>query len=360
MATLTEKIPYYRANTKTGRWHWEPPAKARRLGMKSEALGEDTPKARARARELNEEMRRRMMSGDTAYASPVTPGSLASFWKRYRKTESWKRKGAVTRDEFVRAWRRIEPELGDKILTRIKVADLERFQTRLEREASEYERWRTIKKLRALLKAAKDYGVIREIPGATLPNPQPLGRQEIWTAGQIDRLIRRARALEDETMALAIELIWETAVSPVDARTAVLGELFDGQDGPYLHRPRSKTQAAIYAPLSAGLYARLLAHVAPEGVEPMPGAPLFRRPDGKPFSGPQDFAKRFSRIRRSEFGKDETRKMLDIRRGANVEMKVGGSVQGRPRPRPGQCHGHRRAASCDLYAGDAGRRAAGS
>ncbi len=324
MAKLREQIPYYRANSKTKRWHWEPPKWARDLGMKSVAYGEDTPESREDARLQNRKLAALKM-GRTEAEPRYPAGSLGSFWLKWRKTESWRRKSAGTREEFERAWKRIGPELGSKLITRITVNDLERFQLKLEAETTEYERWRTIKKLRELLNTAQTYGVISKAPAASLPNPQPRGRSQIFLAHEVVRLIKRAEAMGDETMAAAIALIWETAVSPVDARTLIPAELFMSKQGPYIHRPRRKTQAEIYAPIPQALYDTLMRLAAPDGAEALPTAPIFRRPDGRPFTGPQDFAKRFSRIRKAEFGKSESRKMLDLRRGANIEMTVGGA-----------------------------------
>lgn len=322
MAKVTENIPYYRRIAKTGRWHWEPPAWARALGVKSRAYGPDTPEARADARMQNERLRALRRDGG-ATVDHAPPGSLRAFWNKWRRTEGWRRKGAGTRAEFERVWPRINAAMGAELISRIGPGHLERLQVRLEREASDYDRWRTMKKLASILKAAEGYGVIGKAPRCPLPNPQPRGRSEIFTAADVAALVAAAESLDDETMACAISLIWEAAVSPVDARTLIPAELFAGREGPYLHRPRSKTQTAIYAPISPELHRRIMQLAAPDGAEPLPTAPVFRRPDGRPFTGPQDFAKRFARIRKAAFGAGETRKMLDLRRGANVEMAVG-------------------------------------
>jgi integrase len=126
-------------------------------------------------------------------------------------------------------------------------------------------------------------------------------------------------------MALAIELLWATMMSPVDIRTLSRAMVFENAGGLYVHRPRSKTQVEVYVDLDGDTARRLKAYL--NGTPTTLGdAPIIRgERGGKAFRNRHEFARRFATIRKAAFGEDEKRQMRDIRRSANVEADLGGA-----------------------------------
>ena len=326
MATVAEKIPYYRV--KNGVGYWEPPAWARVKPYDMEGLtcGPDSPAARDLARSRVELMRRLKVTGEVSTIAPVwPPGSLGAWFEKWRRSIAFTRKSAGVRAEFDQAWDHVSDALRKKRITDIKPGDVEKFQAALEDTKSEWTRWRTMKKLREVFDAAVDYQILKTSPAKTMPNPEPEGRSQLWTAAEVFALIDKADELGKPDMALSIALAWATMVSPVDVRTLTRAMVFEDKGGLYIVRKRSKTGVGILADLDDNTARRLKAYL--NGTpSTLPNVPIIRQENsGKAFKDRHDFARRFATIRKAAFGKDEKRQLRDIRRSANVEADLGGA-----------------------------------
>lgn len=325
VATVVEKIPYYRV--KNGIGYWEPPAWARVSPYDMEGLtcGPDGPEARAMARGRVDLLRRLRTSGEVATVAPAwPPGSLGHFFERWTRTPGFGKKSLGTRAEFDQAWAHVPDKLKRTKLTAIAPTAIERLQIDLEAKG-EWTRWRTIKKLREVFAGAKAHGFITQSPAVTMSNPEPEGRSQIWTAAEIDALVYKADELGKPDMALSIALAWATMVSPVDVRTLSRSMVFEDKGGLYINRDRSKTGVGIFVDLDDKTARRLRLYM--KGTPATLGdAPIIRQETtGKAFKDRHDFARRFATIRKAAFGPDEKRQMRDIRRSANVEADLGGA-----------------------------------
>jgi hypothetical protein len=330
MATVTERIPYYRV--KNGVGYWEPPAWARLkpYHMEGVTCGPDGPEARAIGREKYQQLLR-MKAADPASSlpamAPVWPkGSLGAWYEKWTRSQAFGRKSLGVRQEFEQAWAHVDDELKRRLLTSITPGHIEKLQIALEDHKGEWIRWRTIKKLREVFAAAEKYGVIKSTPAATMPNPEPEGRSQLWTAAEIRLLIDKADELGKPDMALAIALLWSTMMSPVDIRTLSRAMVFADRDGTYIHRPRSKTDVEVFVDLEDQTARRLALYMAGTPTT-LPSAPIIRgQRGGRAFTNRHEFARRFATIRQAAFGPEEKRQMRDIRRSANVEADLGGAT----------------------------------
>jgi integrase len=325
VATVTEKIPYYRV--KNGVGYWEPPAWARVKPYDMEGLtcGPDGPAARELARGRVELMRRLRTSGEVATIAPEWPsGSLGRFYERWTRTPGFGKKAQGTRREFDQAWAHVPDRLKRKKITTIQAVEIERLHIDLETKG-EWTRWRTIKKLREIFAAAKAHGIIPHSPAQTMSNPEPEGRSQLWTAAEVQTLIDKADELGKPDMALSIALAWATMVSPVDVRTLTRAMVFEDKGGLYIERKRSKTGVGIMADLDDWTTRRLRLYLGDKTVVALPSTPIIRQESGRAFKDRHDFARRFATIRKAAFGPDEKRQMRDIRRSANVEADLGGA-----------------------------------
>jgi integrase len=325
VATVTEKIPYYRV--KNGVGYWEPPAWARLKPYEMEGLtcGPDGPEARELARGRVQLMRRLKVTGDVSLVAPAwPPGSLGHFYEKWTRTPGFGKKALGTRDEFEQAWAHVPDKLKRTKLTAIRPTEIERLQIDLEAKG-EWTRWRTIKKLREVFAGAKAHGFIQQSPAMTMSNPEPEGRSQLWTAAEVEALIDKADELGKPDMALSIALAWATMVSPVDVRTLTRAMVFEDRGGLYIQRTRSKTGVGIMTDLDDKTCRRLRAYMNGTPAT-LPSAPIIRQENsGKAFKDRHDFARRFATIRKAAFGKDEKRQLRDIRRSANVEADLGGA-----------------------------------
>lgn len=326
VATVTEKIPYYRV--KNGIGYWEPPAWARVKPYHMVGLdcGPDGPEARERARDRVTLMRRMRVTGEVSTVAPEWPkGSLGHFFETWTRTPGFAQRSAGTREEFEQAWAHVPKDMKSKKLTAIGANEIERLQIKLQETKGDWTRWRTIKKLREIFAAAKDRGFVSFSPAVTMSNPEPEGRTQRWTADDVQTLIDKADELGKPDMALSIALAWATMVSPVDVRTLTRAMVHEDRHGLYIERKRTKTGVGILTDLDDDTARRLKAYL--NGTPTTLGdAPIIRQQKtGKAFSDRHDFARRFATIRKAAFGPEEKRQMRDIRRSANVEADLGGA-----------------------------------
>lgn len=316
---------------KRGKLFWQPTKEMRALGFEPKALGDDGPAAQAEALELYQRWLKAMKERGQITAYP--PGSFGEFWDRFRRTKTWEKKGARTREDYERAWKHIDawrphanaPTLSRTTVNHITTEICEGFYDHLEKTVSANERHRTIKWLKVLLADM----VVRlrlgyDSPTTKLANPQPAGRSSIWLGAEIDVLSKQATELGYHGMALSIRIAWECMFSPVDVWTLRPSEIAQDSQGWYVDHDRGKTGKRALAALSAPLAADLLAYLAEQDRAEADQTPIIRQRNGAAYRSKDTFGDDFRAVRNKAFPGDR-RQFLDIRRSANVEADAAGA-----------------------------------
>lgn len=316
---MTLLKPKY-TSVKNGNLFWGPPAWARKLGFTGEALGPDSNAARAKADELNVRLKEALpLRGTTDKSGHYPPGSLGDWFLTWTTKEPFLRKAPGTRAEFHEAWKRIGPALGAMQIDQISPADCEVFQIFLENETTPYRRWSIVKKLRGIFNAAIVYNIVQRTPAMTLPNPQPPAREQVLPFGFTAAVAAKAFEMEHHGLSLIVRLMYEAAVSPIDARSVKATMLIPRGSGGYLSRPRTKTSAGTANSLSDELWHDIQAYMK---ANPAIGE-VFRRKDGTAWNR-RAFNYDFALVRAAA-GYPSGLKAMDIRRTANLEAHLGGA-----------------------------------
>ncbi len=153
----------------------------------------------------------------------------------------------------------------------------------------------------------------------------PAPREELWFPQEIEALIDKAREKEMESMAIAIQLLYETALSPADVRSLTVDMISSDSRGAFVARKRMKTKKSAAMPISETLKQRVDAYVLSLPFELKADAPFLRRHNThKPWKDAPDFAKDFRRIREAVFPGDP-RQARDVRRTVSFEADLGGA-----------------------------------
>jgi|GEM_PF-6619683 len=317
-----------------GRRYWEPSRKLKALGFKPKALGKESPQARRLAKDMTSKAEHALETKAQHVA-----GSLAHYFSKFRNVLAKRvERGVIkprTLEEYDTAWTKIGPQLGETDIASITVEDVENFYFHLEDNFTPKVRHRAIGKLSIILGDAVTRRVIPTNPCDAVRNKAPAPRQAFFYPSEIDHLRQAAKDLGMVSMSICIHLIYKTARSPVDARLISLSQIGVNSSGPFVHRPREKTNVDSAQPIPVALYEEIMDYITDLGVTPHPDSPIFRRhkphrrrqsnPVCEPWADESEFAKDFKIVREAAFGKEEKRRAMDIRRTANLEAKLGGA-----------------------------------
>lgn len=321
---------------KRGKLFWQPTPEMRALGFEPKPLGPDGPEAQAEALRLYQAWLK--AKADQGKVTGYPPGTFGAYWDRLRGSRAkpsiwWSKKGVRTREDYERAWTRIDtwrpepgrPTLSRMVITAITTETCEQFYAHLEATVSPRERWRVIKALKVLLAdAAVRLRFPHPSPAARLANPQPAGRTAIWLGAEIDRLAVAAQKAGYEGMSLAIRLAWETLFSPVDIWTLRPREMAQDGEGWYVAHKRAKTGKLAYAAISDTLATDLAAYLRDQGRGEADETPIIRQRNGQAYRSKDTFGDDFRAVRAIAFPGD-ARQFLDIRRSGNVEADAAGA-----------------------------------
>lgn len=316
------KIPFYRV--KNGNGFWEPKPYMRAAGMVSTPCGPDGPAAWAKAMALTEEWRG-LKSRPRPVVRVAKAGSLEEAFARYRETEEWRKKAPRTREEWMRAWDRIEPIFGAAAPTSVTLEHISAFRARVEREVSQREAHRCIKIWRALwgVAAALHYCKAEDDPSFGVRNTEPERRQAMWTHGEARALVKGAWRAGYRGLAAVIAVAWDSSLSPVDVRTLTTAQ----RTAPDVFTlQRAKTGRAAVGTLSRASRRILDAYLELLGVNLTLSAPIFRNRSGAPYSK-DTLGDDFRDVRRIIFGEGERRTLADFRRSGAVEALKGGATK---------------------------------
>lgn len=326
---MAERLRY--TVIKRGKLFWQPTAEMRARGFEAMPLGADTPEARDRARKLAEAWDKTRETRDPITRYP--PASFGAFWDHLRRSPWWARKGLRAREDYERAWVRIDawqPKPGGPALSWTRVDKItpdlcDHFYTHLAATASPRERWRTFKAFKVLIADAwvrLQLGPVS--PASRLQNPQPAGRSEIWLGAEIEDMAAGAALAGFEGLSFGIELAWQSMWSPVDVRTIRPSQLKRDGSGWYAEGSRAKTGKATFAYISDDLGEAVAAYLTRQNRAEGDNTPIIRQRDGNVYRDKDTFAGDFRDVRSFMFPGD-TRQLMDIRRSANVEADAAGA-----------------------------------
>lgn len=318
-------IPYY--VVKKGKYgYWQPSKAMRAAGFKPVRCGADGADAWAVAAQWNlrwQEHRRGLTPSSTA-KYPL--GSIGEAFERYKKTDEWSvSKRPRTREEWERAWARIEPVFGDLPPTssEITLETLSQFRKFVANTVSQREAWRTIKIWRALWNvcASLQYCGGKKDPSLSIANSAPAPRSASWVEWQAVMLAKMAWRKGYHGMAVAIAFAWDTQFSPADLRGLTMAGVVGDDADRHFPVARAKSGRAAIGTLSRRSLALLDAYLAKEPCEV--GA-LLRNRSGAVYSRftmPDDFAA----VREMCFPGDK-RTLADMRRSGAIELQAGGAA----------------------------------
>jgi hypothetical protein len=334
------RLPYYRVK-RNGRGFWEPSAKMKRFGFEGVPCGPDGPDAWRIAREWNDrwqrvlrgaepmpgELRRSGVSPDAPIAMQVyPPGSLGEAFARYRKTPEWSKKAIRTREEWERAWKRIDPVFGDMPPNTVTLELISDWRQGIEVRISLREAHRALKIWRALWKvaAALQYCVRPADPSLGVKNTAARGRSATWIEGEAVRLVKQAWRAGYRGLAAVLAVMWDSQMSPGDVRSLRAEQVVLSDCGAEIVATRAKTETAVLGLLGPRATAVLRLYLADRASELHPSSPLFLNRSGAPYSK-DTLGDDFRDVRAIVFGKTERRQMLDFRRSGAVESIAGGA-----------------------------------
>lgn len=316
---------------KRGKLFWQPTAEMRGFGFEAKALGDDGPAAQAEALRLYETWLK--AKAERGKVTDYPAGTFGAYFDRFKRTSTWAKKGARTREDYERAWKHMDtwkpavsrPTLSRTIVSQVTTELCEEFADHLATTVSPNERHRTVKWLKVLLADA----VVRlrlpyASPAAKLTNPQPAGRSAIWLGAEIVKLAATAKAEGYSGMSHAILIAWECMFSPVDVWNTRPAELKQDSGGWYIERPRAKTDKVAFGALSEPVATGLLAYIAAQDRQEADQTPIIRQRNGAAYRSKDTFGDDFRSVRAKAFPGD-TRQFLDIRRSANVEADAAGA-----------------------------------
>jgi hypothetical protein len=326
-----------------GRWVWRPTRRMRAEGFRRVCLGPGlvvdgehvpAPTDVARAIELNAEWDRHRRG-----LPPVGPrlgyptGSIGDGYHRAMVMPEKERqaKGIVwtrehhSRDDWPRAWRRIEHILGDCDPRSVMPEMLLELRADIAQQISESEAHRTIKVWRALWAKMALLGFCdsKRDPSLFFANSAPKPRQDVWHEGEAVRLVKEAWRSGYRGLAAVLAVAWDSQLSPVDARSLKASQMRRDPVGMWFDVARAKTGRSALATLSPRTERVFRAYLAHFPAELMGDARIFRNRSGAPYSK-DTLGDDFRVVRGKVFGSGETRQLADFRRSGAIEALAGG------------------------------------
>lgn len=347
-------IPYY--IIVKGRGYWRTTPAMRAAGFATIRCGKDGPAAWRVAAEWNarwqahrsgaphpgieatpSRSKRDPAAIEAAQAYPK--GSAGEAFQRYRGTDEWTRKAPATRDDWWRGWRHIRPVFGDLAPAGLELDTLSAWRAKIETEHGRREAHRALKIWRALWKvmAALGYCGRDQDPSLAVRNSAAKGRSDTWSEGEAVLLAKDAWRAGYRGLAVAIAVLWDSQLSPVDVRTLSMSQLKRHGRGAVI-RDRTKTDEPAGGKLSARTLALIEAYLAGLGYQLLEHTPLIRskgleettRRGGRPRAGvpytKNSIGADFRIVRAIRFGDAEKRQLQDLRRSGAVEAIVGGAT----------------------------------
>jgi len=248
------------------------------------------------------------------------------------------------KDSYVRCWKYLRRFAHRKpgTITEQEILDL---QTGLLK-SWKYEAHKTIGLWFWLCDRMAEYALMPpRRPGShhLIRNPMPPGRDKFFFVDEVDWLIETATEYGYHGLALAIAIMWDTMLSPIDVRTATPAML---QRHPrtgswFFNTRRKKTSKKAVGTLTPRTLDMIAAYVQRLGGNPPRDEPLIRTPTGAPYTESW-LGRNFAIVRDMVFGKQtadgrtvfeknskgkplDNRALIDMRRSGAIEADVGGA-----------------------------------
>jgi hypothetical protein len=332
-----------------GRWRWRPTRTMRAMGFRLVTFGRKlTADDKARAIALNEEWDK-ARRGLLPVAEKVYPaGSVGHGYTRALAIRAMERKAKgivwtkeqAKRDDWPRAWRWIDPVFGDCDPRTVDPERLLALRTKVVERVSATEGHRVIKVWRALWKKLQAFGYCganQKDPSLVFANTAPDPRQDVWQHPEVIQLVDEAWRSGKRGLAALMAVIWDSMLSPGDARTLTPGQMERDQKGAVFCLDRAKTGRAAAGTLTPWSDKLLTDYLGSLGAELLDNAPIFRTAGSEPGPKggrrwlPQPYStskmdRDFREVREAVFGPDEIRQLADMRRSGAVEGDAGGGT----------------------------------
>jgi hypothetical protein len=206
--------------------------------------------------------------------------SLGEAFRRFRKTDEWKRRKPRTREDWWRGWRRIKPVFGDVDPRTVLLEHISAWRQQIEATVSLREAHRALKIWRALWKvmAAQGYCQRDGDPSLGARNTAAKGRSASWVEGEVAQLAKRAWRDGYHGLAAVMAVAWSTQLSPGDVRALRASQLATALSGAVIFTERGKSDKPVGGVLSDRAFWALQGYLARLGVELHGDAFLFRNP----------------------------------------------------------------------------------
>lgn len=320
--------------------YWLPTAKMKALGFQIVPCGHDGPEAWAIAREWEERYQRTRKGFEEPILKVYPRNSVGDAFDRFRRTKEWAEGKALrTREDWERGWKYIDPVFGDVAPDTITMELMDKWYHRLKEKHGIGEAGRAMKTWRALytVMAAMKLCMPDQDPSRAIRKQSVPGRTETWTEGEVVRLVKGAWRSGFKGLACIIAVAWDTSFSPVDCRTLTpANAMAAGDDWGFLIK-RGKTDETAFGIMSPRTRRLVQYYVSGLDFELHEDAPIFRTrgaapgPKGGRRHDPVQYQKSsliddFADIRRAIFGKEEKRRLMDMRRTGAVEAVSGGGT----------------------------------
>jgi hypothetical protein len=341
-----------------GRWRWHPSKAMRAAGFRLVNLSkgewvdgrpepslEDKKEALRLCADWDRHRRGLPPAGVEAHRYP--PRSVGDGYERAMAIRAQERRNRdivwtreqESRDDWPRAWKWIEPMLGDcdpRTVTPEQLIGDARHPERLAlrpmvaRKVSESEAHRVIKVWRALWQRMAAFGYCDKDldPSFAFANAAPQPRQAIWLEGEAVRLVKQAWRDGYHGLAALLAVAWDSQLSPVDARSLRREQMRQDPVGTWFRVDRAKTGRGAIATLSRRTLRLLVAYLDRQAGQPARLTDradigrIFRNRSGRSYSK-DTLGDDFRALRATVFGPAETRQLADFRRSGTVEAFTG-------------------------------------
>jgi len=295
----------------SGRWYWIPSASARKLGFRSDPLGDDIHKGRLRAEELNAQL-----DAERSKSTParVAQGTVSALIKRYRTSPAFLDLAPKTRVDYGNILARIEDRAGQVAVDGIDRAGIVRTYESLREKHGESMAAAMMRIWRILLGHAYDIGWRNDNPAKGLRLRTQKPRTAVWTPEDVDRYCAAAIEEGRPSIALAVRLAYDIGQRQAD----VLKLMWSQYDGRGFSIQQNKTGQKVYAAVTPPMAAELDA-MARNGVQV-----IVSEATSKPYRL-DHFRHEFSRIRAAS-GIGAGLQFRDLRRTAATELGEAGAT----------------------------------
>lgn len=330
------KLKHY--HVRKGRGYWLVTPKMRAYGFDNVRCGPDGPEAWAIAKEWEERWQRARKGQEQTIGKVYPRNSVGDAFERFRRTNEWAKKPIRTREDWERGWAYIDPIFGDLSPGIVSMEMLDSWYAKITAKKGIGEAGRAMKIWRALynVMAAMRLCPAGQDPSLAIRKTAVAGRTDTWTEGEAVRLVKQAWRQGYRGLACIVAIAWDTSFSPVDVRTLTPDHAVQIGDDWAFAIHRGKTNEAAYGILSRRTRRLVETYLADLDFELHDHAPIFRtkgyvptEKGGRPRSGApyqkNNLAEDFREIRSLLFGKEEKRRLMDMRRTGAVEANAGGA-----------------------------------